>query len=485
MAEGQANPGFTSSTSDIPIGLEARNRVAAAPANGGARDAQADVLKRQKDVEADDYDPHDHIQVAHPTSNMDTLFHLLKGCFGTGILAMPEAFKYAGYVVGTVGTALIGWICTMAVHMLVDSEYELSKRRRIPTLTYPEIGQAALEDGPVRTRRFAKLLRGSINAFVLLNQMGACIAYIIFVANNIKAIVDYYDTTGTHMDHRLYMLIVTVPLILLSWVRDYKFLAPFSTIAMSVTLGSFAVILYYVFRAIPSIQDKEPFGSVADFPIFFGTAMFSLEAMGVMIPLKNEMKNPKAFGGKFGVLNRAMVPIVVLFICVGLFGYLQYGSAVEASVTLNLPEDEIPAQCVRLMMALAIIVSHAVMNYVNFDTIWNNWLLPKCEARKLSSRRQFAFEYIVRTAIVLSQLLAGVAFNDLGLVISLVGALCLSMIGLTFPAMIHVATFWYSRPSKTSFAWLVVKDGFIMVLGFVALVIGTSTSIRDIVKRFG
>lgn len=59
-----------------------------------------------------------------------------------------------------------------------------------------------------------------------------------------------------------------------------------------------------------------------------------------MIPLKNSMKNPKAFGSRFGVLNRAMVPIVVLFICVGLFGYLQYGDGVQSSVTLNLPAGE-------------------------------------------------------------------------------------------------------------------------------------------------
>lgn len=55
------------------------------------------------------------------------------------------------------------------------------------------------------------------------------------------------------------------------------------------------------------------------------------------------------------------------------------------------------------MMALALFVSHGLMNYVNFDTIWNNWLLPKCEARKMSSRRQITYEYLVRTAIVLCQ----------------------------------------------------------------------------------
>ncbi|KAE8744013.1 hypothetical protein FOCC_FOCC009379 [Frankliniella occidentalis] len=474
--------GYESSTGDLDLQSHDRQHAQHPASNESvsANNPQGEAVRRTKDVEADDYDPHDHQDVAHPTSNVDTLFHLLKGCIGTGILAMPEAFKYAGYVVGFIGTAIIGVICTLAVHMLIDSEYELSKRRRVPSLSYPQVGRAALEDGPPKLRWLARYMSGCINTFVLANQMGACIAYIIFVASNMQAVVDTW--TGTALPLRVWMVIVTVPLILLSWVRDLKYLAPFSTIAISVTLGSFGVILYYVFRSIPVLDDKVAVGELSKFPLFFGTAMFSLEAMGVMIPLKNEMKNPKAFGGWNGVLNRAMVPIVVLFICLGLFGYLQFGNAVEASVTLSLPQDEVLAQCVKLMMALAIFVSHGLMNYVNFDTIWTKTLLPRCEARKLSPRTQLLYEYLVRTAIVLVHFTLGAIFTNLGLVISLVGALCLSMIGLTFPAMIHMATFWYSCPSRRSFVWLVVRDGAVVVLGFVALVIGTYVSINDIIK---
>lgn len=54
------------------------------------------------------YDPSLHRTLEHPTSNLDTLIHLLKGNIGTGILAMPDAFKNAGLYVGLIGTMLLG-----------------------------------------------------------------------------------------------------------------------------------------------------------------------------------------------------------------------------------------------------------------------------------------------------------------------------------------------------------------------------------------
>jgi proton-coupled amino acid transporter len=52
------------------------------------------------------------------------------------------------------------------------------------------------------------------------------------------------------------------------------------------------------------------------------------------------MKTPKSFGGTFGVLNCAMVLIVALYVGMGFFGYMKYGSGALGSITLNLPSNE-------------------------------------------------------------------------------------------------------------------------------------------------
>lgn len=106
-----------------------------------------------------DYDPFLHRQLEHPTSNADTLIHLLKGNIGTGILAMPMAFKMSGLYVGLFGTMVIGFICTHCMHMLVGCSKELCRRQRVPSMDYSEVCYNVFRTAPPEFRKYAHLAR--------------------------------------------------------------------------------------------------------------------------------------------------------------------------------------------------------------------------------------------------------------------------------------------------------------------------------------
>lgn len=61
---------------------------------------------------------------------------------------MPNAFRNSGYITGAVGTTIIGIICTYCIHLLVKAEFELCKRRKIPSMGYPDVAYSALLEGP-------------------------------------------------------------------------------------------------------------------------------------------------------------------------------------------------------------------------------------------------------------------------------------------------------------------------------------------------
>ncbi|KAI8040902.1 hypothetical protein M5D96_006845 [Drosophila gunungcola] len=374
-----------------------------------------------------DYNPYHHRDVEHPTTNSETLFHLLKGSLGTGILAMPNAFRNSGYVTGAIGTIVIGFICTFCIHQLIKAQYELCRRKKV------------------------------VNTFLLIYQLGTCCVYVVFVASNIKAIVD--AVADTNIDVRLCMIIILLPLILINWVRNLKYLAPFSTLANAITMVSFGIICYYIFREPVTTEGKDAFGKPSNFPLFFGTVLNSAAAVESS--------------------TYPMVLIVFLYVGMGLFGYLNYGSAVLGSITLNMPEHEVLSMCVKGMLAFAIYITHGLACYVAIDITWNDYV-----AKRLGAQRNVLFwEYAVRTILVLMTFLLAVAIPNLELFISLFGALCLSALGLAFPALIQICTHWYQTKGIGK-AWLVLSNFVLIIVGILGLVIGTYTSLKEIVLTF-
>lgn len=180
------------------------------------------------------YDPSLHRTLEHPTTNVDTMIHLLKGNIGTGILAMPDAFKNAGLYVGLFGTLMMGMICTHCMHMLVKCSHELCRRLQVPSLNFAEVCSRSFETGPIGLRRYSNLARNLVNMFLVITQLGFCCVYFVFVAANLREVVAHYFFD---LDTRVYLLLMLVPMVLLNLVKNLKFLTPISLIAACLTVA--------------------------------------------------------------------------------------------------------------------------------------------------------------------------------------------------------------------------------------------------------
>ncbi|XP_032528036.1 proton-coupled amino acid transporter-like protein pathetic isoform X1 [Danaus plexippus] len=433
-----------------------------------------------RDIEADeDYNPFDHRKLAHPTSDMDTLIHLLKGSLGSGILAMPMAFMNAGLYFGLVATFLIGGICTYCVHVLVKTSHELCKRIQKPSLGFAETAEAAFLSGPPAVHKFSRLAKAIINWFLVVDLLGCCCVYIVFISTNVKQVVDFYaeksDWLHHDLDLRIYMVALLPFLIAMNLIRNLKYLAPFSMIANLLVGTGMGITFYYLYQDIPSISDRKPFAGFERLPTFFGTAIFALEGIGVVMPLENNMKTPTHFIGCPGVLNTGMFFVVSLYAIVGFSGYLKYGDATGASITLNLPQDEVLGQSVKLMIAVAIFFTYSLQFYVPMEIIWKN-------VRHMFGSKKNIAEYSIRIGIVIMTLCTAIAIPNLGPFISLVGAVCLSFLGLIFPAVIETVTFWDRPNGLGRFNWVLWKNLFLICFGILGFLTGSYVSILDIIK---
>jgi proton-coupled amino acid transporter len=91
-----------------------------------------------------------------------------------------------------------------------------------------------------------------------------------------------------------------------------------------------------------------------DWTLFIGTAIFTFEGIGLIIPIQESMKNPRKFPA---ILGFVMIIITVVFTSMGALSYAAYGSKTKTVVILNMPQDSKFVNAVQFIYSLAILLS--------------------------------------------------------------------------------------------------------------------------------
>ncbi|KFP32361.1 Proton-coupled amino acid transporter 1 [Colius striatus] len=281
------------------------------------------------------------------TTWYQTLIHLLKGNIGTGLLGLPLAVKNAGILLGPLSLLVMGIVAVHCMGILVKCAHHFCSRFQKQFLDYGGTVMYGLESTPCAwLRTHAIWGRRIVGLFLIITQLGFCCVYFVFLADNLRQVVSTANgttndcslnrtvTTTPTMDSRLYMVSILPFVVLLTFIQNLKVLSIFSMLANMAMLVSIIVIYQYVVRDIPDPSDLPLAAAWNTYPLFFGTAIFAFEGIGVVLPLENKMKNPRQFPV---ILYVGMTIVTLLYISMGLLGYLRFGASIQASITLNLP----------------------------------------------------------------------------------------------------------------------------------------------------
>lgn len=419
------------------------------------------------------YIPSQHRPIASNTSSFGALAHLLKASLGSGVLAMPLAFKNAGLVIGSIGTLLIGFVCCHVIHVLVKTSQQLCVELKKPAIGYADTCDLVFQNGPKPVRKFAPFARELADWALALTHMGACCVYVVVIAESFRQVSTVYG--GPDWSVTVYCGLTLVVLLPLTQITKLKYLVPFSALANFVWLGSICICLYYCLRDTPDFSDKHLVTSISGLPTFISTSLFAMEGIGVVMPIENEMKKPQDFLGCPGVLNAAMSAIAVMYGFVGFIGYLKYGDEARGSLTLNLPQEEVLAQTAKLLVACVMLLSFTLVYYVPVDVVWRR-VQDRIPARghrwALAGIRFFGTLLLVGIAS---------AVPRLELFMELVGAICLSIMGLLLPAVVETVFRW--NKDITIYSFVVWKNVVIGVFALVAMFSGVTSAIMAIVNE--
>ncbi|CEG72992.1 neutral amino acid transporter [Rhizopus azygosporus] len=382
--------------------------------------------------------PHNAVQgTATPAK---AVFLLLKSFVGTGVMFLPKAFYNGGLAFSTILLTTIALISLYTFLLLVET------RNKIP-VSFGDIGGVL----------FGPSMRLSVLLAITLSQIGFVCAYMVFVAQNIQALIESVSQCQLQVPLSYLILAQIAVFVPLAMIRRIQKLSAFALIADLFILIGLVYLYYYDFFTLSQhgIADVEWTINYASFPMFIGTAVFTYEGVGLVIPITESMAEPEKFPK---VLSGTMIFITTIFLSVGFISYLAFGSQVQTVILLNMPGTA-AVNTVQGLYALAICLSIPLQLFPAIRIIETGLFTRSGKYDNLVKWQKNMFRFV---AVLVCAAIAIAGSSDLDKFVSLIGSLCCVPLCFFFPPLFHLKAIASNWRQKT-------VDVLIIVFGLVSM----------------
>lgn len=402
-----------------------------------------------KPLDIDGAETDDILGAPGTASNAQVAVNIIISFVGAGLLGIPDAFRQAGWALGSIALCTVSALNVYCMLLLVKVQKKLLKDGHSDLGSYGLVGRNIM--GP-RGETF-------VNICLVVSQAGFATAYIIFIAANLYSI---------YQVPRAIVCFGCIPgLALLVQAREMKTLSPFSLLADLANLAGLSAVLFQDFASYQPHNDAiHPF-RFSGLLYVMAITLYSMEGVGLVLSLESSCQDRSNFAW---LLKRVLACITVFMAFFGTAGYMAFGDDTQAPITLNL-EGNGWATFVKVALCLALYLTYPIMMF----PIWHI-------SEDLMSRLHdsVVMNTLFRCLLVVLTAIVAYAVPNFGSFLSLVGSSICTILGFILPCYFHLAVLRKEMPS-----WQVGLDSFLIIGGVLFGIMGTYNSFMDLMNGRG
>ncbi|KAI0124221.1 transmembrane amino acid transporter protein-domain-containing protein [Xylariales sp. AK1849] len=381
-------------------------------------------------------------------SPLNAALLLLKSFVGTGVLFLPRAYFNGGMVFSNLVLLFVAALSYYCFVLLVTTRLKVVG-------SFGDIG--GILYGP--------WMRNLILTSIVVSQIGFVAAYIVFTSENLQAFILAVSKCDTYVPITYLILLQMVIFLPFALFRDIGKLGFTALIADAFIVLGLAYLFYYDMLTLSAngLADIILFND-KDWTLFIGTAIFTFEGIGLIIPIQESMKSPAKFPK---VMFVVMIIITTLFIVMGAVSYAAYGSKTETVVLLNLPQDNKLVNGVQFLYSLAILLSTPLQIFPAIKITENALFTRSGKYNPYIKWQKNGFRFFI---VFVCAFIAWVGADNLDKFVALVGNFACIPLVFIYPALLHYKAVAKSRLWK-------VSDIILCIFGFIAMAYTTALTV--------
>ncbi|KAH6655293.1 transmembrane amino acid transporter protein-domain-containing protein [Truncatella angustata] len=375
---------------------------------------------------------------------------LLKSFVGTGVLFLPRAYLSGGMVFSNLILAFIAAVSYYCFVLLVTTRLKVVG-------SFGDIGGIL----------YGRWMRNLILTSIVISQIGFVAAYIVFTSENLQAFILAVSKCNTYIPITYLILMQMVIFLPFALFRDIGKLGFTALVADAFIVIGLAYLFYYDVLTLShnGLADIILFNQ-KDWTLFIGTAIFTFEGIGLIIPVQESMKSPAKFPK---VMFIVMIIITTIFVTMGAVSYAAYGSKTETVVLLNLPQDNKFVNAVQFLYSVAILLSTPLQIFPAIKITENALFTKSGKYNPYIKWQKNVFRFLV---VFLCAFIAWVGADNLDKFVALVGNFACIPLVFIYPAMLHYKAVAKSKLWKYS-------DIALCIFGFIAMAYTTILTIMS------